>query len=108
MAEILAIGEALVELNQPKDGAPFAPGFGGDTSNAMIAAARLGARAGYFTAVGADRFGAIPGRAVERRGRRRERSRRQRRRAHRALFRHPRPGGPFLLLSACGIGGEPH
>lgn len=57
MADILAIGEALVELNQPSDGAPFKPGFGGDTSNAMIAAARLGARAGYFTAVGADRFG---------------------------------------------------
>jgi 2-dehydro-3-deoxygluconokinase len=32
-------------------------GFGGDTSNAMIAAARLGADAAYFTAVGADRFG---------------------------------------------------
>ncbi|MBV8474767.1 MAG: sugar kinase, partial [Hyphomicrobiales bacterium] len=57
MADILAIGEALVELNQPADGAPFKQGFGGDTSNAMIAAARLGARAGYFTAVGADRFG---------------------------------------------------
>jgi 2-dehydro-3-deoxygluconokinase len=57
MADILAIGEALVELNQPADGAPFTQGFGGDTSNAMIAAARCGARAGYFTAVGADRFG---------------------------------------------------
>ena len=57
MADILAIGEALVELNQPQDGAPFAQGFGGDTSNAMIAAARCGAHAGYFTAVGADQFG---------------------------------------------------
>jgi len=57
MADILAFGEALVELNQPRDGAPFTQGFGGDTSNAMIAAARCGARAGYFTAVGADRFG---------------------------------------------------
>jgi 2-dehydro-3-deoxygluconokinase len=57
MADILAIGEALVELNQPRDGAPFTQGFGGDTSNSMIAAARLGASAGYFTAVGADRFG---------------------------------------------------
>jgi 2-dehydro-3-deoxygluconokinase len=57
MADILAIGEALVELNQPDDGAPFKPGFGGDTSNAMIAAARCGARTGYFTAVGADQFG---------------------------------------------------
>ena len=57
MADILAIGEALVELNQPQDGAPFKQGFGGDTSNAMIAAARCGVSAGYFTAVGADRFG---------------------------------------------------
>jgi 2-dehydro-3-deoxygluconokinase len=55
--DLLAIGEALVELNQPKDGAPFVQGFGGDTSNAMIAAARLGADAAYFTAIGADRFG---------------------------------------------------
>jgi 2-dehydro-3-deoxygluconokinase len=57
MLDLLAIGEALVELNQPKEGAPFVQGFGGDTSNAMIAAARLGAEAAYFTAVGADRFG---------------------------------------------------
>jgi 2-dehydro-3-deoxygluconokinase len=57
MGDLLAIGEALVELNQPSDGAPFVQGFGGDTSNAMIAAARLGADAAYFTAVGADRFG---------------------------------------------------
>ena len=57
MSDLLAIGEALVELNQPQDGAPFMQGFGGDTSNAMIAAARLGASAAYFTAVGADRFG---------------------------------------------------
>jgi 2-dehydro-3-deoxygluconokinase len=57
MGDVIAIGEALVELNQPRDGAPFVQGFGGDTSNAMIAAARLGADAAYFTAVGADRFG---------------------------------------------------
>ncbi len=57
MSDLMAIGEALVELNQARDGAPFVQGFGGDTSNAMIAAARLGADAAYFTAVGADRFG---------------------------------------------------
>jgi 2-dehydro-3-deoxygluconokinase len=57
LSDLLAIGEALVELNQPEDDAPFVQGFGGDTSNAMIAAARLGADAAYFTAVGADRFG---------------------------------------------------
>jgi 2-dehydro-3-deoxygluconokinase len=57
MPEIVAIGEALVELNQPRPGAPYMPGYGGDTSNAMIAAARQGASTGYFTAVGADQFG---------------------------------------------------
>ena len=57
MSDLMAIGEPLVELNQANDDAPFVQGFGGDTSNAMIAAARLGADAAYFTAVGADRFG---------------------------------------------------
>jgi 2-dehydro-3-deoxygluconokinase len=57
MPDIIAIGEALFELNQADDGAPFVPGYGGDTSNAVIAAARCGASTGYFTAVGADRFG---------------------------------------------------
>jgi 2-dehydro-3-deoxygluconokinase len=57
MPDIIAIGEALYELNQPDDGASFVPGYGGDTSNALIAAARSGASTGYFTAVGADRFG---------------------------------------------------
>jgi len=57
VSDLLAIGEALIELNQPREGAPFVQGFGGDTSNAMIAAARLGADAAYFTAVGADAFG---------------------------------------------------
>jgi 2-dehydro-3-deoxygluconokinase len=57
VSDLLAIGEALVELNQPSEGAPFVQGFGGDTSNAMIASARLGADAAYFTAIGADRFG---------------------------------------------------
>ena len=57
MTDIIAIGEAMVELNQTARGGPFMPGFGGDTSNAIIAAARCGAKAGYFTAVGADGFG---------------------------------------------------
>jgi 2-dehydro-3-deoxygluconokinase len=55
--QIVAIGEPLYELNQPRGSESFTPGFGGDTSNAMIAAARSGAGTGYFTAVGADRFG---------------------------------------------------
>ena len=58
---ILALGEALIEfvrLADAVDGRPvYRQGFGGDTSNAIIAAARQGARCGYLTAVGGDPFG---------------------------------------------------
>lgn len=59
--EILAIGEAMIEFNQVKggDGRNFLQGFGGDTSNFAIAAARQGARAGYVSALGADANGAM-------------------------------------------------
>src|SRR5215210_7640351 len=36
----------------------YLPGFGGDSSNAAIAAARQGAKVAYFTALGDDAFGA--------------------------------------------------
>jgi 2-dehydro-3-deoxygluconokinase len=56
--DILAFGEALVEFNQlPDDPARYLQGFGGDTSNFCIAAARQGASVGYISAVGADAFG---------------------------------------------------
>ncbi|HVY21523.1 MAG TPA: sugar kinase [Bauldia sp.] len=55
--DIIAIGEPLYELNQAPGETVFRPGFGGDTSNAAIAAARQGARVGYVTSVGADQFG---------------------------------------------------
>jgi len=57
--DVLAIGEAMVEFNQAHADDPrvYLQGFGGDTSNAVIAAARLGARAGYATRVGDDVFG---------------------------------------------------
>jgi 2-dehydro-3-deoxygluconokinase len=62
MADILALGEALIEfIEQPHSTAEaplYGQGFGGDTSNAVIAAARQGARTGYISAVGADPFGA--------------------------------------------------
>jgi len=54
--DVLALGEAMVEFNQQPDGRYLA-GFGGDTSNCAIAAARLGARTGYVTQVGDDLFG---------------------------------------------------
>ena len=57
--DLIAIGEPLIEFNQRDPAAPaFQRGFGGDTSNTVIAAARLGARAGYISQVGDDVFGA--------------------------------------------------
>lgn len=59
--DILALGEALIEfvqLPEDIDGRPaYRQGFGGDTSNVVIAAARQGAWAGYISAVGGDPFG---------------------------------------------------
>jgi 2-dehydro-3-deoxygluconokinase len=57
--EVVALGEAMVEFNQARAEAPecYIRGFGGDTSNTTIAAARLGARAGYVSRVGDDAFG---------------------------------------------------
>jgi 2-dehydro-3-deoxygluconokinase len=54
--DIVSIGEPLYELSQGSDGR-FTPGFGGDSSNAAIAAARLGATAAYVTRIGSDLFG---------------------------------------------------
>lgn len=57
--DIVALGEPLVELNQTShDQRQYLQGFGGDTSNAVIAAARQGARCAYLTRVGDDAFGA--------------------------------------------------
>jgi len=57
--DIVALGEPLVELNQThQDQLQYLQGFGGDTSNAVIAAARQGARCAYLTRVGDDTFGA--------------------------------------------------
>jgi 2-dehydro-3-deoxygluconokinase len=65
MPDILCMGEPMLELNQqPQPHSPgpdgrrlYLEGFGGDTSNAAIAAARSGASAGYITAVGKDPAG---------------------------------------------------
>jgi 2-dehydro-3-deoxygluconokinase len=56
--DIVAIGEPLGEFNQTRAGDPqYLFGHGGDTSNAIIAAARSGASTGYVSAVGDDSFG---------------------------------------------------
>ena len=54
----MALGEAMVEFNQTRAGEPhYQQGFGGDTSNAIIAAARAGAKTAYLSRVGDDAFG---------------------------------------------------
>ncbi len=57
--QILALGEPMVEFNQTGagDGRLYLQGFGGDTSNFAIAAARQGARAGCIGALGDDANG---------------------------------------------------
>jgi 2-dehydro-3-deoxygluconokinase len=54
---IVSIGEAMIEFNQTRPGErEYLQGFGGDTSNMIIAAARQGARAAYVTRLGDDEF----------------------------------------------------
>jgi 2-dehydro-3-deoxygluconokinase len=48
----------MVEFNQTRPGEPqYLQGFGGDSSNMIIAAARSGARTAYATRLGDDEFG---------------------------------------------------
>jgi len=56
--DLVCLGEAMIEFNQSRDDAMhWRAGFGGDTSNCAIAAARIGARSGYITQLGDDVFG---------------------------------------------------
>lgn len=58
--DILTIGEPLMEFSEignSENRSHYLPGYGGDTSNFVIAAARQGASVGYLTRVGADTFG---------------------------------------------------
>ena len=57
--DIVSLGEAMVEFNQTGEGGQrhYLQGFGGDTSNFAIAAARQGARVAYASALGADPHG---------------------------------------------------
>ncbi len=59
--DILAYGEAMVEFNQTGEqgGRLYQQGFGGDTSNFAVAAARQGARTGYVSALGDDPYGRL-------------------------------------------------
>lgn len=57
--DVIALGEPMVEFNQTGDGGGrlYLQGFGGDTSNFAVAAARQGARAAYLSALGDDPYG---------------------------------------------------
>lgn len=57
--DLLAIGEPLMEFAEVQRNGErlYLPGFGGDVSNTAVAAARQGAKAAIFTALGADSFG---------------------------------------------------
>ncbi len=58
--DIVMLGEPLIELNHiDSTSSSYIQGFGGDISNAAIAAARQGARVGLVSSVGADRFGEL-------------------------------------------------
>lgn len=57
--DIISIGEPLMELSDVYvDGQRlYLPGFGGDTSNFIISAARQGAGTAYYSRLGLDSFG---------------------------------------------------
>jgi 2-dehydro-3-deoxygluconokinase len=58
MFDIVSFGEPMYEFSQiPGKAREYLQGFGGDTMNCAIAAARQGARVAYVTAVGDDEFG---------------------------------------------------
>lgn len=59
--DIVAVGEPMIEFNQTggAGSTSYLQGFGGDTSNFAIAAARQGARAGVVTALGDDVHGGM-------------------------------------------------
>ena len=57
---IVSIGEPLIEFNQTRPGAPgYLRGYGGDSSNMIVAAARSGARTAYVTRLGDDEYGRL-------------------------------------------------
>ena len=56
--KLVSLGEPLYEFSQiPGESGRYLQGFGGDTMNCAIAAARQGARSGYITRLGDDEFG---------------------------------------------------
>ena len=57
--DVVSLGEPMYEFSQlPGESRKWLQGFGGDTMNCAVAAARQGARVGYITRLGQDEFGA--------------------------------------------------
>lgn len=59
VVDIVCLGEPLLEFSQARRAGVihYVQGYGGDTSNCAVAAARQGAKVGYLTALGDDVFG---------------------------------------------------
>jgi 2-dehydro-3-deoxygluconokinase len=56
--DVVSLGEPMYEFSQiPGESDRYLQGFGGDTMNCIIAAARQGARTAYITRLGEDEFG---------------------------------------------------
>jgi len=71
--DIVALGEPLIEFSAAAagglvDGARFVAGCGGDTCNFVVAASRLGGRAGYIARIGDDPFAGLLRRCWEQEG----------------------------------------
>jgi 2-dehydro-3-deoxygluconokinase len=68
--DIVSFGEPMVEFNQTGegDGRLYLQGFGGDSSNLAIAAARQGTRVAYVSALGDDTYGRMLRELWEREG----------------------------------------
>ena len=106
--DIVALGEPLVELNQTRAGEPqYQQGFGGDTSNAVIAAARQGALR-LPDAGGRGQLRRPAAGTVEGRGRGHVRRGSGPGRPYRPVLRAARPAGPFLQLPAARFRRQPH
>ena len=57
--DVVSLGEPMYEFSQlPGENRKWLQGFGGDTMNCAVAAARQGARVAYITRLGQDEFGA--------------------------------------------------
>src|SRR5574341_1788015 len=58
MFDVVSLGEPMYEFSQiPGEDRRWRQGFGGDTANATVAAARQGGRVAYVTRLGDDEFG---------------------------------------------------